>query len=504
MPVNSKQTSRIIIVDPSLKDNRGHHSSLTRVIVSAAVTSGYEVTVFCNRNVASGVVFDGAVIKPVFSLTMYDYFQVASHENDISFKERLRQAVISRLPEVLIEPLKRIRNGVKKNLRSLLKHSNTQQVPHEQSAIKVNLPNELMAAMLEEKVAVQDIVLVHTSDAIMYRSILQLIQQFYPGGHPSYHLCTPYDDAIMPHTEKGLSVKRVVSFLNLLGALNRYVFLYAENELLAQKLSADWKQVVETLDIPMFSAEELNKAILSDKGVLRVIYLGAARDEKGFNKIPEIVEEVLKLEKLKVEFVIQCNAQLVGYDYVVRQTIEKLKQFPETLVRLITEQQSIEDYYSLLESSDIVLACYQKERYQVRGSGVATEAVVFGKNIIATPETYPAWLAGEAAVEASTCEEIARGILKISQDLAGYQEKAKNRSIWYVEKSRPDRYMKKLSSMVLEGKKRQAELDKHDLRSRHSTTDDDLVSKTPYNALFQDVDISEDGHPLYVKGAGGI
>ncbi len=498
---------RLVIVDPSLKDNRGHHFSLTRVIASCAISDGYDVVVFSNMKVTPDVCFPGARLRPVFSLSMYDYFQVANRENDISYKDRLRQAIIARLPEFLIEPLKRLRNRVKRVIRYFPKDNKAKQLSEEPPPVRLNVADELYVAMQDESITAQDIVLVHTSDAIIYRSVLQLIQKNYPGGHPSYHLCTPYDDEIMPHAEKGLSVGRVVRLLKLLGALNRYVFLYAENPLLAKKLSSDWCATVETLDIPLLSYKSPVLESFAGSATLRVVYLGAARDEKGFNKIPGIIDEALKLNDFDVEFVIQCSAQLVGYNAEIRATIKKLQGFSDSRVTLIHEQQSMDDYYSLLESADVVLACYQKDRYEVRGSGVVTEAVVYGKNIVTTPGTYPAWLAGDAAVEASTSREIAQAIYRIYNNLTMYQEKARKRSIWFAEKTNPDKYVNKLVSMVLLGQKRQKEQGITVVSTSGAATAstyDASEAENPYNGYLQNADVSENGNPLYVKSISDI
>ncbi|HFC93584.1 MAG TPA: glycosyltransferase family 1 protein [Leucothrix mucor] len=443
MNKNKARNGRLIIVDPSLKDSRGHHYALTQAVASSAVNSSVDVLVYANRSADAEINIAGARIRRVFSRSTYEYFTLIRKTDRMSLKDRLRYAAFAYIPAPLKKLLKRIRSKLVMTLNRVglsIARENT-------CKWSGDLVNELLDALVDEKVSGGDRVLIHTADAVMYRAILQIIQKKFPlGEHPYYHLCTPYDEKIMPHTEKGISVQRVIKYFNLLNLINRKVFLYAENELLAQSLSRVWGVRVGSLEIPVKKIS-FNKLESNHKNsILHVVYLGAAREEKGFHLLPRIISEVLKRVdgKPRVRFSIQCSPQIVGYTAKIEAAIKKLRKCPVGIVHLIMTEQSMQEYRVMLDSADVVLLCYQQENYRVRGSGIAVEAVVNGKNIIATPGTYPEWIAGEAGVSASGGKEIAEAILKIYGDRDEYAMKAQKRSEWFFEETKPHEYVNKL------------------------------------------------------------
>ncbi|MDB4576064.1 glycosyltransferase [bacterium] len=507
MAANTK--GRLIIVDPSLRDTRGHHFALTRVIVDSAVISGFQVVVFSNKS-AGSLEIPGARVRPVFSKATYDYFIPAGNKKRVPVKERVHQFISLRCPESLKVVLRRGRDRLKK-VRGRLGVPINSGRPSEDGGLLI----ELRDALIEEKVTGVGHVLVHTADGIIYRTILQLMQNKYPlGDFPHFHLCTPYDMRIMPHSANGMPVNRVIGYLNQMGFLNRKIFLYAENELLADSLTNAWGVEVNTLDIPMKRIELAARAKQSNNNVFRVVYLGAAREEKGFPLIPDVIEIVLNKTGAgqKVEFIVQCSPQIVGYTKKIEATIERLKSFPATDVRLIRHQQTEDEYYGVLDSADIVLCCYQKENYRVRGSGIATEAVAYGKVMIVTPGTYPEWLAGDAGLPARDSKEIAEAILTVTSAADYYKNKALERAEWFAEKTRPDEYVNKLlaneqradiklgsaGSSAGEGLSGMTG-GGYEENAAQIGAQDDTVTENKYNSALDEADVSEDGKVLFVK-----
>ena len=512
MTQNDNKNGRLIIVDPSLKDTRGHHYTLTSVIADSAISSGFDVIVFSNRSVDNLFAIAGATIKPVFSMSTYDHFKLIRKKSKMSLKDKLRYAAFSHIPEPIKIFLKRIRSKFKISLAKV-----GVPITRNTGVMSGDIVNELLGALLEENVTSDDHVLVHTADAIIYRSILQLIQKKYPlGEHPCYHLCTPYDMRIMPHAAEGLPVERVINYLCLMGVINHKVFLYAENELLADSLTRDWRVNVSTLDIPMRKIQLGASEKYHDESVFRVVYLGAAREEKGFHFLPDVVEAVTRQidNDFRIVFVIQCSPQIVGYTSKIEATIKKLQKYPNDSVKLIMKQQSMDEYHAALANADVVLLCYQQENYRVRGSGIAVEAVANGKNIITTPGTYPQWLAGEAGISATGSKEIAAAILTIAKNQDAYIRKAKNRAEWFFEKTIPSGYVNKLlAKESMAGKVTADTNDAADSKLHHDeeakqtlykkdiniTSQDDTNHENKYNAELCEAVVSDDGKVLFVK-----
>lgn len=509
---NNNHKGRLIIVDPSLKDTRGHHYELTRLIVDSAINSGFESVVFSNRSADNLLEMAGARVEPVFSMSTYDYCKRAQKKDEMSLKQKLHLAFSLRCPESIKVILRKLRGNVKTVLAKI-----GVQAGSVSSGINYDMLNELLEAMLKEAVTCEDHVLVHTADAMIYRLLLQLLQKKYPlGDHPCFHICTPYDMRVMPHVVDGIPVEKVITYLKLMGLINKTVFLYAENQLLADSLTDTWGVEVSPLDIPVDKNKLQTTKQYRDDAVLRVVYLGAAREEKGFHLLPDVIAAVLKKVKseFRVEFVIQCSPQITGYTAKIEAAVKKLQELSGDNVRLIKSQQSNSQYHSILENSDVVLCCYQEENYRVRGSGVATEAVAYGKTIIATPGTYPEWLAGDAGCSAVGCKEIMAAILSIMNNRNEYHNKALKRAEWFIERTRPDEYVNKLLAReeaaqnnldsVSKGQaaKISQELEKEVVvaENYNDFEDHDAAGhENKYNAGLSEAVTSSDGKVLFIK-----
>lgn len=499
MPINK---GRLIIVDPSLKDTRGHHYSLTCNVTASAVDSGYDVVVLSNMSVDESFSIPMAAIVPVFGMSTYDYYKKIEKDAKLSLRQRIRRAILNRLPESI--------RRVLRNLKELFVEPPNQvqsEATSNNGTKSSDIDSELMHSLKTLNVSGNDHVLVHTSDAIIYRSILKIVQKSSElGASVNFHLCTPYDMNIMPHSSKGLSVGRVIRYLDLMGAIGRNVFLYAENDLLADNLSSEWDVEVQTLDIPMKRVSRDEVAACERDTVFKIVYLGAAREEKGFHLLPSIIENVLsrKNEHQFVEFILQCSPQIVGYTPKIQQAIKKLQKLPRHSLTLIKQQQTMDEYYQLLESADIVLLCYQQENYKVRSSGVAAEAIAYGKNVITTPGTYPSWLAGDAGLTADDPVGIASAILNIINDHDSFIDKAKIRADWFYNKTRPENYIEKLLANEVISKGKSGSVDsstkrKSAVNKSAELIRDDIASKNGYNTPLSEAEVSEDGKVLFIK-----
>ncbi|HIB85051.1 MAG TPA: glycosyltransferase family 1 protein [Chromatiaceae bacterium] len=186
-------------------------------------------------------------------------------------------------------------------------------------------------------------------------------------------------------------------------------------------------------------SREINQAVT-------VVYLGAAREEKGFLLLPELIGslyEVLgKSEQLR--FVIQCSPQIVGYLPSIKVAIEKLRQFPSDYVELRDKPQSTKDYYEMLSGSDVVMLCYDHDRYRVRGSGIAVEAVALGKILLSTKGTFPEFLSGSGAASGSTVTEVSAALEDVVARFEHYRAEAAQVGKSYRESYTPKAYIESM------------------------------------------------------------
>lgn len=116
--------------------------------------------------------------------------------------------------------------------------------------------------------------------------------------------------------------------------------------------------------------------------------LGNARGEKGFIEIFHLMQLISKSDlKSLVRFVIQANDP----DGDAAPYVEKLREtrfpFPVSVITSTLDKKAYED---VVAGSDVILAPYWREIYASRTSGVALEAIVAGKILITTEDTWMA------------------------------------------------------------------------------------------------------------------
>lgn len=454
---------RFVVADPSLADIRGHHYSLSRAI-SAGAAEKYEVIWLVNSS------FNGHVdlpieVRPVFSDSVYSY-HVKSEPRDASQPTRswLRRFVSMMLPL-----------QIKMLLASVISLSRSNRTDSARSPID-QVANKGLAQVLIEQIedlslTEADLILMHTADGAQYRALLELIlnnPRFERG--PVFHVRTPYDDLVMPLNKNGFSARQVAFYLSRLNVLERKVYLYSEHEPLTHHLKATWGVPMRTLEIPCV---ERPSQISNHSRKFTVTYLGAAREEKGFHRLPYVVDQ-LEIEQINVNVIIQCNPQIVGYTELMLNSVRKLKSSKWQNLRLIEEAQSMEEYYQTLNDSDAILMCYDKERYKVRGSGIVFEAISFDKIVIATPDTFPAYMAEESAVLASDAMSIVSAIKEMVKEPESFRARAAIVGARYRHRNEPAKYIERI--LLQQHKPLERRSPEVDLRSDPSLTLDQLLS----------------------------
>jgi glycosyltransferase involved in cell wall biosynthesis len=129
---------------------------------------------------------------------------------------------------------------------------------------------------------------------------------------------------------------------------------------------------------------------------LRVTYLGDAREEKGYQHLPAVVQDLWPEEVQSgiVSFVFQSNYNVTPGEAAAVVARNQLSAYPSTKVRLFKEAISSEQYRELLLSADIMLLPYREDLYYARSSGVLIEALAAGIPVV-VPAT--SWLAKQFA-----------------------------------------------------------------------------------------------------------
>jgi glycosyltransferase involved in cell wall biosynthesis len=344
----------LVIADPSLVDARGHHFTLTLQITRGAQQLGLEVIWFSHQDFAIENVADGVSIYPIFTATMYDRYK----------------------PEK--------KNSLPSNLEQ-------------------RLLNELKDGIAQAGLKAQDHIYFHTGFGDLYRALPGYLAESNWPDKPYLHICTPYDLDTMPGKDPGSALLDLFKTLRTLPAVDKKVYFWAETPQLAAHYTLTYGFNVRAMPLPPPHGIELRK-VETASDTMTALYLGAAREEKGFLLLPQLAERLY--EKYgrtgRLRFVIQCSPQIIGYLPAIKAAMEKLASFPGDYVKLIDTVMDEKDYHAYLQASDVVLLMYNKKNYRIRGSGIAVEAVCAGKCILTHKGTFCDSLithGGGAAVE---------------------------------------------------------------------------------------------------------
>jgi hypothetical protein len=121
----------------------------------------------------------------------------------------------------------------------------------------------------------------------------------------------------------------------------------------------------------------------------RLLYAGAARQDKGFGIVVDLVE-LLASRQEWIAIAIQITADHYGkYDVATRADIARLEATRYPALTLIRETPSPEEYAANFPGS-ICLQPYDRDEFRDRVSGVTLDALAHGCPIIATAGTWSA------------------------------------------------------------------------------------------------------------------
>jgi len=159
----------------------------------------------------------------------------------------------------------------------------------------------------------------------------------------------------------------------------------------------------------------------------RLLYAGAARQDKGFRKVVDFVE-FLAHRKEKIPVTIQVSADHYGkYDAATSEDITRLRATGYAPLELAADTRSPEDYAALFPGS-ICLQLYDRADFRDRVSGVTLDALAHGSPIVATAGTWMAKLiepfGAGVAIEEPTAENLYAAITKIVNGYAGFRDRA--------------------------------------------------------------------------------
>jgi hypothetical protein len=328
----------IIIVDSNLVDERGHHLALARTISASALSKGHSVVWYTHRKFDRRMARRDIMTVPAFSRSIYEVFAAKRSDIDLS-------------PEYL----------------------------------------SVLASILEKYRGRGCVILMHSADAHVYRAlrgILPDLVELQPaeGGTRGieFHVCTPYELSLMPGSAvPAQPVERCLLALARSPACEKSLFFWAQTDRLAEYYRRVLRVPVTTLSLPAPHWADPDATMKRAGLPLRLAFLGAAREEKGFHKLPGLVERISSDAELRDAVIldVQSTAPMAGYSKVAEAALRTLEKY-EKLVRLVPSALSAGEYAAMMNASDAVLVFYSAKNYFARGSGIVIEALSCGKYII--------------------------------------------------------------------------------------------------------------------------
>lgn len=164
------------------------------------------------------------------------------------------------------------------------------------------------------------------------------------------------------------------------------VRLCTDSERLARDYAQFTRLAIDVVPIPHTKgALNIDNRRVS-RGVLRLVSLGNARDEKGFVEILQAIRILSEAGRLGgFKFILQANAADLQMQMAVRESADLVKTGS---VEFVLEALSPQGYHQLLCEADGVLLPYWRSIYRSRTSGVFVEALAAGKPVIVTEDTW--------------------------------------------------------------------------------------------------------------------
>lgn len=180
-----------------------------------------------------------------------------------------------------------------------------------------------------------------------------------------------------------------LAFDNFLNKTKIHALFYTDSDQLTDQYDRMNSVKFHTLPIPHTVPKPISR---QKKNKLQITYLGDARTEKGYQYLPQVIQDLWAdyVKTDKVSFVIQSNYNIPDGEPAPVVARAQLQHFPSDKVKLILESPSVEEYQKILQDTDVILLPYDKINYYARSSGISIEALCYGIPTLTPSGTWPA------------------------------------------------------------------------------------------------------------------
>jgi len=390
---------RIIIIDPALKGETGHHLALSLELSKAAKLLGHRPIWLAHKELSSRLVPDFVQFVPAFSSSIYER-QIGLFGRAVKplvgNRRFLRSTFAERPWEVQLR--RKLRSGLLNGDRC----------------------SELVSALHVLSPRPSDHIVIHSADPQTVEMLSFWASKQPRADLPSIHIRTCWSTATMPFAGYGGGFSETVAALS---SVAREMTLSAETPAGARLLATETGMKVDLCPHLIDEASLAMAPRRSSSKDLLVGWLGEPRPEKGAGLLPDIIRSVLAgSSRRRVRFLLQCGGRTSRR---ARELDAQLSSFGDAVERLDVGIAQ-DAYLAALARCDVLLLPYDRDAYPPeRGSGAALEALLTGKPIVATTGTFAAGLAtADSGCTGSDATSFADGILRIADNYQHYREGA--------------------------------------------------------------------------------
>ncbi len=297
----------------------------------------------------------------------------------------------------------------------------------------------------------EDHIFIHTISIEQIEDLLLLLKSQNISQLPHYHLMLRRDiDDNLVKNAQGIGIKSCFDLFYQSQLYPEKVEFYTDTQELVNRYNSLSTVRLKLIPVP-FRQEILTENIVkkSSNKPIHLVYLGDAREEKGYLHLPQIVQDLwadyLSTNKLKIT--IQSNFNINSGETGILASRLQLETYPEDKVTIIKNPLTPSAYYQLLNSADLLVIPYNNVSYRYRTSGVLTESLAAGKPVIVPENT---WLANQIddsrGVTYQHPQEISQAIIKVINNLKTYQENAEAFRVNWLKQNSPNNLIKTLLS----------------------------------------------------------
>jgi glycosyltransferase involved in cell wall biosynthesis/SAM-dependent methyltransferase len=216
---------------------------------------------------------------------------------------------------------------------------------------------------------------------------------------------------------------------------------YTDSELLSEDYTDTLKQRFQTAPIPV-DTRFVAKTVKQPSTPLRLLYIGEARTEKGYQMLPLLAERLKdRLCKGEIQLVVQTSPNIYyGLEPGIPEARAALETYPG--VTILKHQILDEEYVNWMHSAHLVLLPYT-DNYFARTSGVLAESIH-----AAIPAIVPSgtWLSEQLRIhgagqffQSGNIDSLTQAVTVIIEDYVRYAEQAFSRRNRFLSFHNPER-----------------------------------------------------------------